>query len=245
MRMQFGFLGGASRGAIAGLAIWGAVVGAQAQSIESVSGSIQGSAEVVRIDLSEPPSAPPVGFVVQSPARIALDFQGVKNGMSQAQVDLGNGNARSARVVQVGDRTRVVLNLNQPTAYSTDVQGRSVFVTLNRASAAAPVPEAQRLFAESRNDSTLPLRDVDFRRGVENAGRVVVDLANSQVGVDIHQQGQNLIVEFLRTSLPEGLRRRLDVADFGTPVQTITTTQTGDRVKMVNEPKGTWEYSAY
>ena len=246
MRMQFGFLGGASRGAIAGLAIWGAAMGAQAQSvIQSVSGSTQGGAEVVRIDLSEPPSAPPVGFVVQSPARIALDFQGVTNGMSQTQVDLGNGNARSARVVQVGDRTRVVLNLNQPTAYSTDVQGRSVFVTLNRVAASTPVPEAERMFAESHNDSTLPLRDVDFRRGVENAGRVVIDLANNQVGVDIHQQGQNLIVEFLRTSLPEGLRRRLDVADFGTPVQTVTTTQTGDRVKMVIEPKGTWEYSAY
>jgi len=243
--MQFGFLGGASRGAIAGLAIWGAAMGAQAQSIESVSGSVQGGAEVVRIDLSEPPGVPPVGFVVQSPARIALDFQGVKNGMSQAQVELSNGNVRSARVVQVGDRTRVVLNLNQPTAYSTEMQGRSVFVTLNRVAASTPVPEAQRLFAESRNDATLPLRDVDFRRGVENAGRVVIDLANSQVGVDIHQQGQNLIVEFLRTSLPEGLRRRLDVADFGTPVQTVTTTQTGDRVKMVIEPKGTWEYSAY
>jgi type IV pilus assembly protein PilQ len=86
---------------------------------------------------------------------------------------------------------------------------------------------------------------VDFRRGTDNAGRIVVDLANNQVGVDIKQQGQTLVVEFLKTSMPEGLRRRLDVVDFGTPVQFISTFQTGDRVRMVIEPKGAWEHSAY
>jgi len=73
----------------------------------------------------------------------------------------------------------------------------------------------------------------------------VVDLANNQVGVDIRQQGQTLVVEFLKSTLPEGLRRRLDVSDFGTPVQSVTTFQTGDRVRVVIEPKGLWEHSAY
>lgn len=73
----------------------------------------------------------------------------------------------------------------------------------------------------------------------------MVDLPNNQVGVDIRQQGQTLVVEFLKTTLPEGLRRRLDVADFGTPVQTVTTFQTGDKVRMVIEPRGLWEHSAY
>jgi type IV pilus assembly protein PilQ len=72
-----------------------------------------------------------------------------------------------------------------------------------------------------------------------------VGLSNNEVGVDIRQQGQTLVVEFLKTALPEGLRRRLDVADFGTPVQTVTTFQTGDKVRMVVEPKGAWEHSAY
>jgi len=91
----------------------------------------------------------------------------------------------------------------------------------------------------------LALRDVDFRRGSEGAGRVIVDLPSTQVGVDIRQQGQSLVVEFLRSTLPEQLRRRLDVADFGTPVQSISTFQSGDRVRMVVEPKGSWEHSAY
>jgi type IV pilus assembly protein PilQ len=76
-------------------------------------------------------------------------------------------------------------------------------------------------FAAAQNRDQLPLRDIDFRRGPDGAGRVIVALASNQVGVDIRQQGQSLVVEFLRSSLPETLRRRLDVADFGTPVQSM------------------------
>ena len=214
--------------------------------IQSISSSIQGGAEAVRIDLSEPLAAVPAGFVVQSPARIALDFPGVGSELQRNAVELNQGNLRMAHVVQAADRTRVVLNLNQPTNYQAEVQGRSLLVSLAPVASAAAVAAAPAsVFAESRNDGALPLRDIDFRRGVENAGRVIVDLANDQVGVDIRQQGQNLVVEFLRTSLPEGLRRRLDVTDFGTPVQTISTVQSGDRVRMVIEPKGLWEHSAY
>lgn len=216
-------------------------------SIESVAASIQAGSEVVRIDFTEPLSALPAGFVVQSPARIALDFPGVTSSLKAGMVELNQGNVRAANVVQAGDRTRVVLNLKQPTTYRAEIVGNSLMVSL--APAAAPsatnsksVPQ---VFAESRSVVSQPLRDIDFRRGVENAGRVIVDLANNQVGVDIRQQGQNLVVEFLKTSLPEGLRRRLDVSDFGTPVQTITSVQTGDRVRMVIEPKGQWEHSAY
>jgi type IV pilus assembly protein PilQ len=110
---------------------------------------------------------------------------------------------------------------------------------------AAPSAAAAPVFAENRNRDTLPLKDIDFRRGTDASGRIVVDLANNQVGVDIRQQGQTLVVEFLKTALPEGLRRRLDVADFGTPVQSVTTSQFGDKVRMVVEPKGQWEHSAY
>ena len=213
--------------------------------IQSITSSIQGGAEVVRIELSEPLTAVPTGFVVQSPARIALDLPGVSSDLQRNAVELNHGNLRMAQVAQAADRTRVVLNLNQPTNYRAEIQGRSLLVSLDHV-AAAPVAAAPvRAFAESSNVAALPLRDIDFRRGVENTGRVIVDLANNQVGVDIRQQGQNLVVEFLRSSLPEGLRRRLDVTDFGTPVQTITTVQTGDRVRMVIEPKGLWEHSTY
>ncbi|MFN5349426.1 MAG: type IV pilus secretin PilQ [Polaromonas sp.] len=215
-------------------------------AIQSVAGSLQGGSEVIRVDLSEPLTALPTGFSIQTPARIALDFPGVSNAMGRAAVDMNLGNLRSASVVQAGERTRVVLNLKTSTAYKAEIRGKSLFVTLDPvAVAVGPSAAAPAAFAESRNRDTLPLKNLDFRRGTNNSGRIIVDLPNNQVGVDIRQQGQTLVVEFLKTALPEGLRRRLDVSDFGTPVQSVTSFQTGDKVRMVIEPKGLWEHSAY
>lgn len=212
--------------------------------IEAVSGSIQGGSEVIRIDLSQPLTAVPTGFSIQSPARIALDFPGATNGMGRTLTEINQGNLKSVNVVQAGDRTRVVLNLKQAAGYKTQLQGKSLLVVLDPSVAAAPVL-AQPAFSQSQNRDAAPLKDLDFRRGAEGAGRIVVALPNNQVGVDIRQQGQSLVVEFLKSTLPEGLRRKLDVSDFGTPVQTVTTFQVGDRVRMVIEPKGDWVHSAY
>ncbi len=214
-------------------------------AIEAVSASIQGGAEVVRIDLTQQMATIPTGFSIQSPARIALDFPGVSNAMGRSTVDVNQGNLKSVNVVQSGDRTRVVLNLKQITPYKAQLQGKSLLVVLEAVATAAPTASSAPVFAENRSRDTLPLKDLDFRRGDEGSGRVVVDLPNNQVGVDIRQQGETLVVEFMKSSLPEGLRRRLDVTDFGTPVQTITTSQSGDRVRMVIEPKGLWVHSAY
>ena len=212
-------------------------------AIESVSGSLQGGNEVVRIDLSEALTALPTGFAIQSPARIALDFPGVANAMGRSTVEINQGNLRSVSVVQAGERTRVVLNLKQAAAYKAEILGKSLIVSLGAAEVANTKPVSA--FAEPIARVAAPLKDVDFRRGADGAGRVIVTLPNSQVGVDIRQQGQGLVVEFMKSSLPEGLRRKLDVADFGTPVQSVTTTQQGDKVRMVIEPVGEWEHSAY
>ncbi|MEI8169191.1 MAG: type IV pilus secretin PilQ [Rhodoferax sp.] len=223
-----------------------AALSAQAQSaIEAVSGSIQGGVEVVKIDLTQALAAIPTGFTIQSPARIALDFPGVTNAMGRSTIDINHGNLKSVSVVQAGDRTRVVLNLKQATAYKAQLQGKSLLVVLDAVAVAAAATTVAPVFAESRSRDTLPLKDLDFRRGDEGSGRIVVALPNSQVGVDIRQQGQTLVVEFMKSTLPEGMRRRLDVTDFGTPVQTVTTSQVGDRVRMVILPKGDWVHSAY
>ncbi len=214
-------------------------------AIQAVSGSVQGGAEVIRIDLSEPLSAIPSGFSIQSPARIALDFPGISNAMGRSTVEINQGNLKSVSVVQAGDRTRVVLNLKQPTAYKAQIQGKSLLIVLDTIAGASPLVSPAPVFAESRNRDTQPIKDLDFRRGVDGSGRIVVALPSNQVGVDVRLQGQTVVVEFLKSTLPEGLRRRLDVSDFGTPVQTVTTFQTGDRVRMVIEPRGLWVHSAY
>ncbi len=213
---------------------------AQAQlAIQSLSAATHGSADIVRIQLSEPLSQPPSGFALQSPARIALDFAGASNATGRNLIELNQGKLRSANVVQAGDRTRVVLNLSQASGYQTRIEGNTLLVLLDPDVAALPADNA------AVGAETLPLEDVDFRRGPDGAGRVVVNLASSQAGVDVRQQGRKLVVDFLKTSLPEALRRRLDVTDFGTPVQLVTLSQVGDRVRMVVEARGNWEHSAY
>jgi type IV pilus assembly protein PilQ len=214
-------------------------------AIQSVTGGVQGGVEVIRITTSEPLKALPAGFSIQSPARIALDFPGVTNAIGRSTVDINEGNLRSANVVQAGDRTRVVVNLKQAAAYQTRIDGNSLLVILERSEAVTAQTSPPAPFAESRNLDVGALRDIDFRRGTGGSGRVVVELPSNQVGVDIRQEGTGLVVEFLKSALPEGLRRRLDVTDFGTPVRTVTTTQNGDRVRMVVAATGNWEHSAY
>jgi type IV pilus assembly protein PilQ len=218
-------------------------------AIQSINSTQQGTAEVVRIELSEPLAAVPAGFTIQTPPRIAIDLPGVTNALGRSSVEINQGNLRSVNVAQAGERTRLVLNLKQATNYKAQIQGKALVLVLDTAAAqAAPVTASTSepvRFAESLNREQLALKDIDFRRGNDGAGRVVVELPNNQVGVDIRQQGQALVVEFLRSTLPENLRKRFDVTDFGTPVQSITTAQQGDRVRMTVNPRGSWEHSAY
>ncbi len=219
-------------------------------AIQAINTTQQAGSEVVRIELSEALPAIPAGFTIQAPPRIAIDLPGVSNGLGKPSVEVNQGNLRSVNVAQSGERTRLVLNLKKAASYRAELQGKVLLLILDgaapavTAAAAAASPEPVR-FAESLNRNPLALKDIDFRRGSDGAGRVIVDLPNNQVGVDIRQQGQSLVVEFLRSTVPDNLRKRLDVTDFGTPINTVTTTQSGDRVRMMIEPKGNWEHSAY
>ena len=219
--------------------------------ITSVTGLQQGGTDVVRVELSEALSAVPAGFAVQAPPRVAIDLPGVTNASGKSSVEVNQGNIRSVSLASSGERTRLVLNLKVPSSYHAEIQGKALLIALDMAPAAATTATAQPAaagdthFAASQNADVQELRDIDFRRGADGAGRIVVNLPSNQVGVDLKQQGKDLVVDFLRSSAPAKLRRRLDVSDFGTPVQTITTTQAGDHVHMVVSPTGTWEHSAY
>ncbi len=226
----------------------GTPLGAWAQGvIQSITSSQQAGADVVRIELSEPLKEVPAGFTVQAPPRIAIDLPGVTNALGRSSVDVGQGNVRSVNVAQGEGRTRLVLNLRQAASYRAQIDGRALLLVVDSAApdatvaGGAPAPT----FAPAQNAVPQALRDIDFRRGPDGAGRVVVELPSTQVGVDIRQQGQNLVIDLPRTTVPDRLRRRLDVTDFGTPVHTITTTQDGERVRIVVQPRGNWEHSAY
>ena len=220
---------------------------AQENAIESISANQQGANVIVKIALKNTVEKAPIGFSITNPARIALDFAGTGNAIGKSSQDISMGDVRNVNVVQAGERSRLVFNLTRPLNYATAVEGNTVVVTIDGSGGVATpvnasgVPVAAKAAATGRQ----MLRDIDFRRGVSGEGRIVVDLPSNQVAVDVRQQGQTIVADFAKTGLPEVLRRRLDVGDFGTPVKTVTTTPQGDSVRMVIEPKGLWEHSAY
>ncbi len=222
-----------------------------ANQIEGLEVAEQGGTVYLRLTLKEPLTSPPPSFSVANPARIAFDFAGTANALGRSVQTIEQGDLRSANIVQAGDRTRLVLNLVKMSPYETRIEGRDLIVALTPVSSqvaqTAAVVESHGNFADSRVAvaSGLAVRDINFRRGTEGEGRVVVDLSSAETGIDIRQQGGNLVVDFLKTALPEHLRRRSDVTDFATPVTSMTAQQVGDRVRLTVTPNGLWEHNAY
>jgi len=219
---------------------------AQANAIESISANQQGNNVVINVAMKDAPTKLPIGFSITNPARIALDFGATANGTGKSAQDINLGDVRGVNVVQAGERTRLVLNLKRPLNYAAAIDGKSVVLTVEGSGGAAQaVPAAPARAVAAGASSHQTLRDLDFRRGANGEGRIVVDLPNSQVPVDVRQSGNQIHVDFLRTALPPALRRRLDVTDFGTPVTRITTTPQGENVRMVIDAQGNWEQSVY
>ncbi|QDF99080.1 secretin [Azoarcus sp. DD4] len=222
--------------------------GNQIQALEVAE---QGGSLYVRVELKEPLTAAPASFSVANPARIAFDFPGTVNALGRSVQDIGQGELRSANIVQAGDRTRLVLNLVKMTPYQTRLDGRNVVIALTPVNEAAvtttTASQSFANFADSRAVATdgSAIRDINFRRGKDGEGRVIVQLSSADTGIDIRQQGGKLVVEFLKTSLPEHLRRRADVTDFATPITVMESQQQGDKVRLVVTPTGQWEHNAY
>ncbi|MHB0926723.1 MAG: type IV pilus secretin PilQ [Gallionellaceae bacterium] len=228
--------------------LWGAQAQAEAQnSITALNVSSAGDGTtVIKVELAQPLANVPAGFTINTPPRIALDFPNTANGLGKSVQDFSEGDLRSANIVQAGNRTRLVINLNQMLAYDTKIDGNALLITLQGKAADRAAIASTARFAEAKQGAQKhTLRDIDFRRGKNGEGRIQVDLSDPGIGIDIRQQGTTLIVDFLKTSLPRNLQRKLDVVDFATPVQGVDTFAQGDNVRMVIEPKGLWEHAAY
>ncbi len=230
-------------------------------AIERVDATQTSTGVVVTIELKNPPQGVPASFSVANPARVALDMPQTVNALGKNVVELNQGDLRSVNVVQSGGRSRVVLNLKRPLTHTVSIEGKRVLIALGGAadtstfraapaaaasaaqaspSATAPVTAGPSAFTGSRT-----LRGIDFRRGAENEGRIVVDLSDPNTNVDIRQQGNSVIVDFQNTTLPDALKRRLDVTDFATPVAHVAASQQGNNARLVVEPRGVWEHNAY
>lgn len=200
-----------------------------------------GTQQQLRVQLQHPLTAVPVGFATATPARIVLDLPDTVNATGRQRHLVGAGAVNHVDIVQAGTRTRLVLNLQYNTGYSTRLRDAELLVTLNASSSGASTAARAADTAVERN----AIVDIDFRRGEAGAGRVVIDLSREAAAIDVRRQGQMVVVDFMKTSLPALLRRRLDVKDFGTPVQGIAAEASGDMVRLTIEPSGQWDHVAW
>jgi type IV pilus assembly protein PilQ len=240
------------------LALGAPLAWAQGSAKNAVEGinfsSVQGGKILVKVDMKDPLAATPQGFAVTNPPRIAIDLPDTVNATGRTQIEAGEGDLRSVSIVQTASRTRLVMNLTRNLTYTQSVDGRQLIVTIDASQAvggagtvATSPTVAPTVFAEQSPTGSVRynLRDVDFRRGNTSEGRIMVDLSSPNIGIDIRQQGRQLVVDFLNTNVPRNLVRRLDVGDFGTPVRFVDTFEQSGNARIVVEPRGIWEYSAY
>ena len=205
----------------------------------------QGGKVVVTVGLKQALQNPPAGFTINNPPRIALDFVDTVNQWGKNSLSINEGALRSISIAQSSGRTRLVLNLSRTSAYETRLDGNNYIITVQGGPASAVIANNTAQFAEPKDSSKHSLRDVDFRRGVNGEGRIVVDLSDTNTGIDIRQQGKFLAIDFINTAVPRNLERRLDVTDYGTPVLNVDTFTQGSNARILIEPKGEWEHSAY
>lgn len=228
--------------------VLGGMVSASAadNTIDTLNVAPLGDSVTLKVVLKQPLSEVPPSFSVANPARIAFDFLNTANGLGKTVEPVSSGGLRSVNVVQSGDRTRLVLNLNQPMSHETKLVDGQLYVTLSAVKGPETVGGKVAVFAEKTfSPISHAVRDLNFRRGERGEGRVVVDLSDPNVGIDIRQQGQELVVDFLKATLPDNLRRKFDVADFGTPVSAIVASVQGGNSRLVISPNGLWEHQAY
>ncbi|HEX7984331.1 MAG TPA: type IV pilus secretin PilQ [Duganella sp.] len=225
--------------------------GASANAIESISANQQGANVIVKIALSNAPDKLPIGFAITNPPRVALDLGATVNNTGKTTQELNIGDLRSVNVVQAGARSRLVFNLKRSLNYATAIDGKAIILTIDGSGGlatavdASGLPAATVAGAQPAATGRQMLRDLDFRRGANGEGRVVVDLPNNQVAVDVRQTPTGVVVDFLKTGLPETLRRRLDVGDFGTPVALVTSVPHGENTRLTIEARGLWEQTVY
>lgn len=188
----------------------------------------------------------PTSFSVNTPPRIALDFPNTVNQTGKAAEQVNSFVLRSMNIAEGSGRTRLMLSLQKQASFETKVVGKTIMVTLDGTASAPSSTETTHFAAESKQvASTETIKSIDFRRGSLGEAKIIVDLSNPNVGIDIRQAGKNLVVDFAKATLPKNLERRLDVSDFGTPVAKVDAYAQGDSTKLSIEPTGNWEYSAY
>ncbi|WP_093397879.1 type IV pilus secretin PilQ [Halopseudomonas xinjiangensis] len=224
--------------------------------------SLPGERVELKLTFDEPVTVPK-GYTIEQPARIALDLPGVKNKLGERSRELGLGNARSVNIVEANDRTRLIVNLTNLAPYATRVEGNNLFILVGTDSAPgyrAPATASTASPAAASSNNWKPadepavsaaaaggksIRSLDFQRGEQGEGNVIIDLSDPSIRVDVDEQAGRVRLNFPNTRLPDELRVRLDVKDFATPVNFINASTSGGDATINIEPSGYYEHLVY
>jgi type IV pilus assembly protein PilQ len=229
--------------------------------LKEVRASRSGDDTVVSFTLSKPWLGNVPSFLLANPARLVVDFPRTNNEVAKSAVDASVGEVRNVMLAQSGDKTRAVVSLNRSSTYKISTVGSQVVVTFSSATGAAqgssgatvtaPASNAMVRFAPSPTltpsiaANSKEIKNIDFRRGDDGSGRLIVDMIEGSPPINVRQQGGRLLLDIDNTQLPNSLRRRLDVADFATPVQRVSAEMVGANTRLTIEPKGPFEHAAY
>ena len=199
------------------------------------------------LQFSDAPSEP-LAFTIDNPARIALDFPATNSALANRFQEIGVGVAQSVNAAEAKGRTRVVVNLSRMEDYSARVSGNNYILTIGSSSGASSQTVASspttpiQTYSSSTSAAGNSISSVDFRRGEGGAGRIVINLSNPNIPINLSEQGGRIVVDFANTSLPSNLSKRWDVVDFSTPVKLFETFTDGSDAKMIISPDASKEF---
>lgn len=209
--------------------------------------SLPGDRFEVRMDFdSRPPE--PKSYTIDKPARLVMDFEGVNSDLKEKKFPLSFGSAKSANVLSDGGRTRLILNMVELESYKSRVEANSFIMTVGNSEMQGINQKGSSLADKITSDVSgygNSIKDIDFRRGDNGEGKIIISMTDANTSVNVEDAGNQILVNFADTQLPVALRRKLDVADFATPVQFVASDyDSGNSVIKINS-SGDYDYMAY
>jgi type IV pilus assembly protein PilQ len=221
--------------------------GADSLKLESVDVQTTGQQVQLKLHLSGP-APEPLPFTIDKPARIAFDLPNTTLALASRRIDVRSGGVDTVLAAEANGRTRLVVNVDSLIPYTTKVDGNNIIVTLGHQAGAAlaggnaaPRPGS----GQSAAPVERSIKTIDFRRGADGTGRVIVQLSDPRTPVNVRQEGNQVVVDFAGTLMPKNLMRRYDVMDFATPVQSVDAIRVEGSSRLVITAQGDFEQLAY
>ena len=233
--------------ALSALALKAGAQGAGPLKLESIDVQTSGQQVQLKLHLSGP-APEPLPFTIDKPARIAFDLPNTTLALASRRIDVRSGGVDTVLAAEANGRSRLVVNVDQLLPYTTKVDGNTITVILGRQPGEVPTTAGASTARASSQGAVAverAIRTIDFRRGADGTGRVIVQLTDPRTPVNVRQEGNQVVVDFAGTLMPKNLMRRYDVMDFATPVQSVDAIRVEGSSRLVITAQGDFEQLAY